>query len=98
MLWKEKDWQKRLERIFHDFTSHYPDWYSQEQIKQQGFTGKDRNNQTQFFSLMSLSVGVIPIEAGQFEFHHQLARFSSEAKKKAKAIAGNSWHLFSNKS
>lgn len=98
LLWKEKDWQKRLERIFHDFTSHYPDWYSQEQIKQQGFTGKDRNDQTQFFSLMSLSVGVIPIEAGQFEFHHQLARFSSEAKKKAKAIAGNSWHLFSNKS
>ncbi len=93
LLWKEKDWQKRLECIFHDFTSHYPDWYSQEQIKQQGFTGKDRNDQTQFFSLMSLSVGVIPIEAGQFEFHHQLARFSSEAKKKAKTITGNSWYL-----
>lgn len=98
LLWKEKDWQKRLAGIFHDFTSHYPDWYSQEQIKQQGFNGKDRNDQAQFFSLMSLSVGVIPIEAGQFEFHHQLARFSSEAKKKAKAIAGNSWHLLSNKS
>lgn len=97
LLWKEKDWQKRLERIFKDFTSHYPDWYSPEQIQQKGFTGKDRNDQTQFFSLMSLSIGVIPIEAGQFEFHHQLARFSSEAKKKAKAINGNSWYQLNNK-
>ncbi len=96
LLWKEKDWQKRLERIFQEFTSYYPDWYSQEHIKQQGFTGKDRSDQSQFFSLMSLSVGVIPITVGQFEFHHQLARFSSDAKKKAKAIAGNSWYLLKN--
>lgn len=93
LLWKEKDWQKRLERIFQDFISHYPDWYSVEQIKAQGFMGKDRQDQSQFFALMSLSVGVIPIEAGQFEFHHQLAKFSGEAKKKAKAITGNSWYL-----
>jgi hypothetical protein len=97
MLWKEKDWQKRLERIFMAFTRHYPEWYSTEQISQKGFTGKDRNDHSQFFSLMSLSVGVIPVEAGQFEFHHQLARFSSAAKKKAKAITGNSWYLLTDK-
>jgi len=93
MLWKEKDWQKRLERIFEEFISYYPKWYKKEHIKQKGFTGKDRNDQSQFFSLMSLSVGVIPVNANKYEYHHELSLLSSEAKKYAKSANGNSWHL-----
>jgi len=93
LLWKEKNWQSRIEKVFHEFTRHYDEWYSPEQIKQLGFTGKDRNDQEQFFSLMAISIGILKIEENQFAFHHQIARFSSEAKKKAKAVKGNSWHL-----
>lgn len=93
LLWKEKDWQKRLSNIFNTFTECYTQWYLPEQIAKKGFTGIDRYEKTQFFSLMTLSVGVIHIHAGDFHFYHQLASISSDAKKKAKNIPGNSWYL-----
>jgi hypothetical protein len=71
-------------------------WYDVEQIERGGFEGLDRHNQLCFFSLMSLSVGVIDVAADQFQYEHQLAQLASKAKKHAKSIQGNSWYLIDN--
>jgi len=46
-----------------------------------------------FYSLMSLSLGAIKVEPGQFYSHHQIATAATDAKKQAKKIHGNSLFL-----
>jgi diguanylate cyclase (GGDEF)-like protein len=93
LVWKADNWQQRLSHIFDAFNINLSEWYEAEQVKLGGFEGIDRNNQSCFFSLMSLSVGVITVSPNQFQFEHQIAKLASIAKKKAKSINGNSWHL-----
>jgi len=93
LLWSVDDWQQRLLMVFDAFNHHLPDWYEAEQIAQGGFEGVDRHSHLSFFSLMSLSVGVIVVEVDQFQYEHQLAQLASKAKKNAKSTQGNSWYL-----
>jgi EAL domain-containing protein (putative c-di-GMP-specific phosphodiesterase class I)/GGDEF domain-containing protein len=93
LLWSIDDWQQRLLTVFDAFNDHLPNWYESDQIERGGFEGVDRYNQLSFFSLMSLSVGVIDVAANQFQYEHQLAQLASKAKKHAKSVVGNSWHL-----
>ena len=93
LLWSVDDWQQRLLMVFDDFNNHLVDWYGEQDVLRAGFEGIDRSGQPCFFSLMSLSVGVICVEAGQFQYEHQLAQLASKAKKQAKSIQGNSWYL-----
>jgi diguanylate cyclase (GGDEF)-like protein len=93
LIWKLEAWQQRLLHIFDAFNSRLADWYDAEQIAQGGFEGLDRHNKTCFFSLMSLSVGVLAVKIEQFQYEHQLAQLASKAKKKAKSLTGNSWYL-----
>ncbi len=43
--------------------------------------------------MISLSLGVIKVEAHQYYTHHQIATQAAEAKKQAKKIHGNSLFL-----
>ncbi len=98
LIWSAKDWQQRLQQVFTDFNASLFDWYHSEHVKKMGFEGVDRHNQLCFFSLMSLSVGVIAVEAGAFQYEHQIAQLASKAKKKAKSISGNSSYLIATES
>jgi len=40
--------------------------------------------------LLSLSLGVVRVEAGQYETHHRIAAAAADAKKQAKKLSGNS--------
>lgn len=93
LIWKVDAWQERLLHIFDAFSSRLSKWYDPEQIAKGGFEGLDRHNKTCFFSLMSLSVGVLAVKVEQFQYEHQLAQLASKAKKKAKSLTGNSWYV-----
>lgn len=93
LIWRVENWQERLQAVFADFNACLSRWYDAEQVVQGGFEGVDRNNQPCFFSLMSLSVGVIAAQVDRFQYEHQLAQLASKAKKKAKSIHGNSWYV-----
>jgi len=79
--------------VLDDFTTAISDFYSNEDRERGGYISEDRQGKKVFYSLMSLSLGVIKVAPHQYYSHHQIATSASEAKKQAKKIHGNSLFL-----
>ena len=76
-----------------DFAAAILDFYSSGDCERGGYISEDRQGKKVFYSLISLSLGVIKVEAHQYYTHHQIATQAAEAKKQAKKIHGNSLFL-----
>jgi hypothetical protein len=63
--------------------------YSNDDRERGGYISEDRRGRKVFHSLISLSLGVVRVDPGQYLSHHQIATAASEAKKQAKKIPGN---------
>ena len=68
-------------------------FYSTEDRERGGYLSEDRQGKKVFYSLMSLSIGVIRVDAHQYYTHHQIATAAAESKRQAKKIHGNSLFL-----
>ncbi|NVE01333.1 GGDEF domain-containing protein [Massilia sp. BJB1822] len=90
---QSEDWRERCQAILDDFGQRIMDYYSIEDRERGGYISEDRQGKKVFYSLMSLSLGVIKVEPNQYYSHHQIATAAAEAKKQAKKIHGNSLFL-----
>ena len=90
ILFQSEDWEARCRGILDEFNAAIPEFYSAADRENGGYISEDRRGRKVFHALMSLSLGVVRIDPGQFGSHHQIATAASEAKKQAKKIPGNS--------
>eukprot|EP01133_Synstelium_polycarpum_P020877 gene20877-25069_t len=91
-FWSE-DWEARCQAMLDDFAAAILACYSTVDCERGGYISEDRQGKKVFYSLISLSLGVIKVEAHQYYTHHQIATRAAEAKKQAKKIHGNSLFL-----
>ncbi|PKM10393.1 MAG: GGDEF domain-containing protein [Gammaproteobacteria bacterium HGW-Gammaproteobacteria-3] len=88
------DWLKRCQDILDTFKSVAPSFYNEADVKAGGITSENRQGQSVFFPLLSLSVGLVdPLATSQCQSHVEIADLASEAKKLAKKIDGNSFFI-----
>lgn len=90
VLFQSEDWEERCHAIMKSFALAIPAYYSNEDRERGGYISEDRRGRKVFHALVSMSLGVVRVEPGQYTSHHQIATAASEAKKQAKKIPGNS--------
>ena len=90
ILFQSEDWEARCQAMLDDFASAILAFYSAGDCERGGYISEDRQGKKVFYSLISLSLGLIKVEAHQYYTHHQIATQAAEAKKQAKKIHGNS--------
>lgn len=90
ILFQSDDWEARCKLMLDAFAHVIPDFYSAEDVKLAGYVSEDRRGKKVFNPLISLSLGVVKAERGQYISHHQIATAAAEAKKQAKKMPGNS--------
>ena len=93
ILFQSEDWETRCQAILDRFAAAILAYYSTSDCERGGYISEDRQGKKVFYSLISLSLGVIKVEAHQYYTHHQIATQAAEAKKQAKKIHGNSLFL-----
>ncbi|AXA90889.1 GGDEF domain-containing protein [Massilia sp. YMA4] len=93
LLFQSEDWETRCRAILAEFEATVTEFYSQEDCERGGYFSEDRQGRKVFYSLMSLSIGVIKVEPHQYDSHHQIAASAADAKKQAKKVHGNSLFL-----
>ncbi|MCC7596363.1 GGDEF domain-containing protein [Janthinobacterium sp. FW305-129] len=93
ILFQSEDWETRCHAMLDDFAAAILAYYSTGDCERGGYISEDRQGKKVFYSLISLSLGVIKVEAHQYYTHHQIATQAAEAKKQAKKIHGNSLFL-----
>ncbi|WP_395006938.1 GGDEF domain-containing protein [Undibacterium sp.] len=90
VLFRSEDWELRCQNILQTFADEIVDFYSIEDRERGGYISEDRQGKKVFYPLISLSLGVIRANAGQYASHHQIAIAAADAKKQAKRLFGNS--------
>lgn len=93
VLFQSEDWETRCAGILADFERNVQAFYSIEDRERGGYLSEDRQGKKVFYSLMSLSIGVIRVDPHQYYSHHQIATAAAESKRQAKKIHGNSLFL-----
>ncbi len=93
ILFQSEDWEARCQAMLEQFALAIEDFYSLDDRERGGYISEDRQGKKVFYSLISLSLGAIKVEARQYYTHHQIATAAAEAKKQAKKIHGNSLFL-----
>ncbi|HEV7856655.1 MAG TPA: GGDEF domain-containing protein [Herminiimonas sp.] len=90
VLFQSEDWEERCQTILKTFATVVPDFYSEEDLKQGGYISEDRRGKKVFHTLVTMSLGIVKVNPGQYGSHHQIAAIAAEAKRQAKKIPGNS--------
>ncbi|MBB5200313.1 EAL domain-containing protein (putative c-di-GMP-specific phosphodiesterase class I)/GGDEF domain-containing protein [Glaciimonas immobilis] len=90
LLFQSEDWEQRCQAILATFGAAIPVHYDADDGERGGFYSEDRRGNKVFYALVSVSLGVVKVQPGQYYSHHQIATAAAEAKKRAKKIAGNS--------
>ena len=93
ILFQSEDWETRCQAMLDDFAAAILAFYSVDDCERGGYISEDRQGKKVFYSLISLSLGVIKVSAHQYYTHHQIATQAAEAKRQAKKIHGNSLFL-----
>ncbi|MCL6485273.1 MAG: GGDEF domain-containing protein, partial [Janthinobacterium lividum] len=93
ILFQSEDWEVRCQAILEHFATAILAYHSTGDCERGGYISEDRQGKKVFYSLISLSLGVIKVGAHQYYTHHQIATQAAEAKKQAKKIHGNSLFL-----
>ena len=80
-------------QLIAEFSASIGTFYRLEDRQAGAIVGQDRKGRRQRFPLMTLSVGMVRVEAGSVTHQQQLASLMTQAKKAAKAAGGNTWRL-----
>lgn len=92
ILFRSEDWEARCRAILADFAVALEQNMrangSSEDISD-GYTAEDRVGHRRRYALPSLSLGIVRVEPGEYDSHHQIARAATEAKSQAKKHGGN---------
>lgn len=90
ILFRSADWERRCQAILEGFAHTAQDLFSGEDRARGGYHTEDRQGNKVFCPLVSLSLGVVEIEASERLTQHQISTSVAEAKKQAKKMPGNS--------
>lgn len=93
IFFSSPDWKARCEQALKRFEEEIPSFFSPSDIEQGGYYATNRKGNMEFCSLISLSIGAVEIEPGVYPNYLAVAAEAAEVKKKAKAIAGNSFYF-----
>jgi diguanylate cyclase (GGDEF)-like protein len=93
ILFQSRDWEQRCQKVLQEFSTAVLDFYTSEDRILGGYMSEDRRGKKVFHSLVTLSLGVVKVEADRNYSCYQISAAAAEAKKRAKAIAGNSLFL-----
>lgn len=81
-------------RILRCFEQRILDFYHLQDQQRGGIEGSGRDGVKQLFPIMTLSIGIVELSAGQVQHAQQVASMATKAKKYAKRIQGNSLYLY----
>jgi len=91
ILFQSTDWEARCQAALERFEESVALLSTKEEDRQRGgYETEDRQGNRVFHPLVSLSLGVAPIEPDLYKTHHEIADVATAAKKQAKKIPGNS--------
>lgn len=90
VLFQSQNWKQRCETILARFAEVAKWFYSAEERVRGGMEVEDRQGNRSFQPLMSISIGAVSAQPGQFESPHQVSSAAAIAKKQAKKMTGNS--------
>lgn len=89
MLMQSADWTERCRQALAAFDAEAPSLFSEEHRQAGGFHGEDRQGNRLFFPLAALSIGAIPVRAGDHASPLEISAAAADAKKQAKRQAGS---------
>lgn len=90
ILFRSEDWEARCQAILDAFARSIADMFNAEDRERGGYLTEDRQGNKTFYPLVSLSLGVVAVEASDQHTVHQISTSIAEAKKQAKKMPGNS--------
>lgn len=90
VLFAGADWEERCQRIFADFTTAVDGMFSAADRERGGYVAENRQGQSVFVPLATLSLGAVHVETAHFSAFHQVSAAAAIAKKEAKKLPGNS--------
>jgi diguanylate cyclase (GGDEF)-like protein len=89
LLMQSRDWKARCEQALRSFEQAASLLFSSEHVIAGGYKSEDRNDNMIFHPLTSLSIGAVPVTAGQFWSHNEVSAAATQAKRMAKRTPGN---------
>lgn len=90
LLLLSEDWRARCIDMLEQFNSRIKELFLAEHIESAGYSALDRQGNSQWHPLVSLSLGAVVINPDTFGNHHEIAVAAAAAKKMAKQQAGSS--------
>lgn len=89
ILFQSADWRRRCELIISEFAEKARELYDEPERAADGIQAEDRHGVMRFFPCTTLSIGALPIRAGEFSDAEEVATRAAQAKRLAKlAVAG----------
>lgn len=89
----QEDWEARVQVFLERFEVGRHAFFAPQDDARDGYFSEDRQGRTVFHPLASVSVGVVEVQPGAFQNHHEVASAASSAKKLAKQQSGCSCFL-----
>lgn len=89
-LYQSDDWEARCARMLRLFDERISAIVLPEHLQRGGYSGENRRGEAVFHPLPSLSIGALPVLAGQYDSPPEISAAVAQAKKQAKKIAGSS--------
>ena len=86
------------ERILNAFKEEILHFYTEQDQNRAGIQSQDREGNSKFYPLMSLSIGILLVHPKYFEHTQKLSSYATKAKKGAKAAGGNTYFIVDSKS
>ncbi len=91
VLFQSADWRARCESIVARFNADASALFSEEDRRQGGMLGEDRQGNPSFFCLTSIAAGAVDVRSGDFRTHEQVAAAAAAAKRVAKSRKLGLW-------
>ncbi|WP_229459273.1 GGDEF domain-containing protein [Massilia cavernae] len=90
ILLQSEDVEQRFKAIIDTFALEVSQFFSRTDIARGGYFSEDRRGIAVLNPLITVSLGALKVEPGQFVSHHQIATAAADAKRQAKRIPGHS--------
>lgn len=90
ILFQSADWEQRCQQLLKKFGEIAPGLYKKSDRDRGGIKAEDRQGEKVFHDILSISVGAVIVEVGQYNSYHQVSSAAAVSKKLAKKQSGNS--------
>jgi len=93
VILQNEDFEAQLKNFITQFDSGIKQFYSPNDIRAGGITGKGRDEISRKYGFVSLSIGVVPSANQPFHSIFEISDVAVMVKKKAKAMAGSNYYV-----